>query len=744
MIGLLLEGVSDVSDNDGHIDNEDIMSEIYKPIHTRANGIKIHTTIRVKTACPEQNLLEKVPVVGDGACCFTALIQALELPVNVEGLKDILRKSPYVNHFKPDIDEELNQVGVWDGMTTITLAAMHLNTNICVHLELAKDVCLMAYARDVEQRTVHIHYSTQPYHYDYYRIDHKPSAPPMELVLFNSKIDSEVQTSALEFTTDNNSNVDSTDDKVDIIPRIDIKYDCECMKLNDYNNFKSHDRNLLANTAQKIDQLIDKLNNDNHLMILGSASIEGDMSITMCTTKVKSKFKKISGVDIRHSKFAINPRITHRSFEHESVDFAKTHSFFSDMYMCEGRDINGKPWVNNGLKNIIEKYKRQNDEDVWDRFQLIHKLTWSVTNISDLVECLSHIKSYEFVRVNASGKSSEWFVVAKGLSKFYVDCCVTANKLHTLWSHADACANCQDGRLVAEPTPFHAFSAYHDVQTNCLLGCDTFEKYKDNFIETGHINNIHKSKIPKERSAESFSNAIGRNKISRLTEIGVEDSIATRHDEVMLITKPVESDIRMYVEEHTDFNDFIQTWVKDPKCGLREYHTTIIQPIETPKPIHPPSDSYLALGEMLPNVALDNEITSLNDLSSQIIQGKFNVGKVTMDEVIMPINARRHPVKMVDEYRAAGPGMGLFFSARKPCQTLAVLETRYLNAQQNFPFTNVEKDLARSMVDMFCNEHWRVNRPTMSKFEMIPDHIFDTIYEECLKDMKSKGYAEKF
>lgn len=61
-VGLLLEGVSNVADENGHIDNENIMAEVLKPIHIKKDGIRIYTQIRIKNNRHQHELLEIVPV----------------------------------------------------------------------------------------------------------------------------------------------------------------------------------------------------------------------------------------------------------------------------------------------------------------------------------------------------------------------------------------------------------------------------------------------------------------------------------------------------------------------------------------------------------------------------------------------------------------------------------------------------------------------------------------------------------
>jgi hypothetical protein len=101
--------------------------------------------------------------------------------------------------------------------------------------------------------------------------------------------------------------------------------------------------------------------------------------------------------------------------------------------------------------------------------------------------------------------------------------------------------------------------------------------------------------------------------------------------------------------------------------------------------------------------ALAPDVNAWNDFAGQLVKGKFGTGRVNIDQVIAPVNARRHPVRIDEVFRAHGPGMGLYYPAKRPCQTLAVLGTRYLNLREIYPYGHKEQMLAREIVDLW----WR-------------------------------------
>lgn len=80
-------------------------------------------------------------ILGDGACCFNTIITAFGLNMNVESLKETLEWSGFRAYFAPEIDEELMEVQ-WGGLSSICLAALEFNKNVCIHLQGYETRCL--------------------------------------------------------------------------------------------------------------------------------------------------------------------------------------------------------------------------------------------------------------------------------------------------------------------------------------------------------------------------------------------------------------------------------------------------------------------------------------------------------------------------------------------------------------------------------------------------------------------------
>lgn len=145
-------------------------------------------------------------------------------------------------------------------------------------------------------------------------------------------------------------------------------------------------------------------------------------------------------------------------------------------------------------------------------------------------------------------------------------------------------------------------------------------------------------------------------------------------------------------------------------------------------------DAYRTLPDALGPISAPGDVTSWNELSGQFIKGAFATGKVFVE-------SRRHPISLTEAFRSMGCGIGLHYSAKKPAQTLAVLETRYLNKRVAHPFDKKARDLAKEIVDLWWDEHVR---PEWKRPESFSDADLDLALDVLLKDARAKGYAERF
>uniref|UniRef100_A0A1B6DRE7 Alphavirus-like MT domain-containing protein n=1 Tax=Clastoptera arizonana TaxID=38151 RepID=A0A1B6DRE7_9HEMI len=217
--------------------------------------------------------------------------------------------------------------------------------------------------------------------------------------------------------------------------------------------------------------------------------------------------------------------------------------------------------------------------------------------------------------------------------------------------------------------------------------------------------------------------------------------IPTRMDVPDTVVTPVETVGRNYMAAYPDFMEHVQTWIHDTRLGLREYERMPLVQHVPQRMLHPPRDSHLGASELLGAAAGFPDITSWNWLTSQKVYGKFRTGKIDFDNVLAPVNGRRHPVNLVESYYSAGPGYGLHFSSKKPCQTLAVMETRYLGKKKSFPFGYREMQLADKIADIFFD---RNVKPMSEWVDCFSEADIDLAFDEYYRDAQSKGYAARY
>lgn len=134
------------------------------------------------------------------------------------------------------------------------------------------------------------------------------------------------------------------------------------------------------------------------------------------------------------------------------------------------------------------------------------------------------------------------------------------------------------------------------------------------------------------------------------------------------------------------------------------------------------------------------DATSWNWFASQLVKGTFGPGKLKPDETVAPVNARKHPIDTMEKYCAAGPGLGLHYSAKKAMQTLAVMETRYLNIQKICPFGWREIQLADEITGLWFDEHVRPN----GEVTRFSDDDIEVAITAFSTDAKRKGYSNRY
>lgn len=482
----------------------------------------------------------------------------------------------------------------------------------------------------------------------------------------------------------------------------------------------------------------------------------------MMTETVLENFPEVLTVDPRFTMTNKEKGIYQGSFE--EVDFAGCQVFISDMWMSAlAKKEDGKEkWVNYGLKEVIDKYVRDNPDRDHRNLVLAHKLSWSTTSFHQLAEQVRRSRDYQLLRLRASGRSSEWFLLILGLglplrARRQVTCCSLSRQVGDLWGHAESCSECKLGRIVPTAggglvSKFWQPFSDAEVRVNCAgKSGTTYDLALDTYLKTGKI---HGTKVnhEKDRTKRRF-NAVLQTRSKKAAGTGgasaagetpgtqLDIPVLTRKDEPDLVVGPVETEGRVYLAENPGFSEYLQTWAHDARCGFREVERLPLIPELKIKPIRGTYDAYRTLPDSLGPISAPGDVTSWNELSGQFIKGAFATGKMFIDQVVMPVNARRHPISLTETFRSMGCGIGLHYSAKKPTQTLAVLETRYLNKRTMHPFGKKAKDLAKEIVDLWWSEHVR---PEWERPESFTDADLDLALDVLLKDARAKGYAERF
>nr|QPL17790.1 replicase [Pistacia ribo-like virus] len=619
---------------------------------------------------------------------------------------------------------------------------------------------------------------------------------------------------------------ESTDAEASEIYRTRYQYKSGSHFKLDYNNLKKNTIKTPGNTENKITQVISFL--DNHfkigtkkLVILGAASHKGATNSPM-VCDATSRFNTIHLIDPHfEDKLPQTDTISYYNVAFQKYNKVGDEDLiFSDMYMTNESSIN------NGLRAVINHFKntfKKNTDTIY-----VHKLTWSTTDISDLAIAIRMFSYHTFLRINASGTSSEYYLILRGLNRTEVLTEIIADRVNFMWSHADTCESCRanicndneflniyssvyvncapvegiyekdfyDGGFI-EPVGEFSYDVIENFETkNCffyavqghlteeeiieqkrellsalpLLKTDTREVERlKKLIKKGEINDklillycyIYKIHIKLINKDEIFN--FGKeeyrkvyifyknNHFCRVKPIFKGSGYKLTQELILppnkIHVKEIINDEGVmegydYLKRVPKFFDFLETFMPSLGNRVREVNEPTYVPKLVDKAIHPGRDAYLNVPELLGPLVQETDITALNLLRSQIVKGTFASGKTRIDDLIAPRNARGNIGKVKESFYSYGPGYGLHYTLRKPMQTLAVMESRYLGRTLKFPFGYAEDMLAQTMV-----KYWFVGN--MKKNHEICMPVFDelkidTILNEYFSDVRRKSYDKRF
>lgn len=484
---------------------------------------------------------------------------------------------------------------------------------------------------------------------------------------------------------------------------------------------------------------------ENAICILGGAATFGSRYAKM-TRLVKDTFEKVWSVD---PKFARGVENCVRA-RFQDVQLGNTNIFFSDIW--DDTTALG----NNHLSDVVSWFRRCVPSSRWHRLLLVYKLTWSTTNTVEMAKVIAEFKTFEFLRITTSKASTEYFLLLHNMTEnSLITCCGVGARVNAIYAHAQSCENCLNGRLqMGDSRSFVNIEPWKDVKTNCTpdTGFSLWDESKRIFLRTGkHIGEyMGKKSADVHRTAEAFSSLwprITSQNVQNYKQKSLVDQspglsklelfMQRRTDENMFSVQEVASEGRTELHKDEGYAQHAQTWMHDSRLGLRLYGPVLEVPAIKVAFQQPANDAYLMAGKLLGGMAVAEDATWF---ASQLVKGTFGTGKLKPDETVAPTNARKHPVDTMEKYYAAGPGLGLHYSAKKTMQTLALMETRYLNIQKIFPFGWREIQLADEINSLWSDEHVRPNGG-VSRFT---DDDIELAIAAFLTDAKRKGYANRY
>lgn len=177
----------------------------------------------------------------------------------------------------------------------------------------------------------------------------------------------------------------------------------------------------------------------------------------------------------------------------------------------------------------------------------------------------------------------------------------------------------------------------------------------------------------------------------------------------------------------TNFYDHLNTWLTFPKEDARPLIVGDKVVDIVIKPQQPPKDMYKLVETFVPSAAFDEDSTSMNNYGSQLVQDNFVTGVTLPDLLIMPTNKRNDPVVQEEVYYSIGQEIGNHFPAKKPIQTLQVLQARYFKKQPFFKLGQNKKKLATKLFDKW-----------------FAANIKPGFRDDCFNDLEIQAVIDKF
>lgn len=237
------------------------------------------------------------------------------------------------------------------------------------------------------------------------------------------------------------------------------------------------------------------------ICILGGAASYGSKYAKMATAMVRESFERVWSVD---PKFARGVENCVRA-RFQDTQPGTTNVFFSDIW------DDTAALGNNHLSDVVSWFRRCIPSARWHRLLLVHKLTWSTTNTVEMAKVIAEFKTFEFLRITASGASTEYFLLLHNMTEnSMINCCGVGMRVNAIYAHAQTCENCLNGRLqMGDSRRFVNIEPWTDVKTNCTPdpGFSLWDESRKIFQRSGkHIGDyLGRKSADVHRTADAFA-----------------------------------------------------------------------------------------------------------------------------------------------------------------------------------------------------------------------------------------------
>lgn len=193
-----------------------------------------------------------------------------------------------------------------------------------------------------------------------------------------------------------------------------------------------------------------------------------------------------------------------------------------------------------------------------------------------------------------------------------------------------------------------------------------------------------------------------------------------------------------------DFYDHLNQWLPIPPKLVKELEVgdkdvdIVLGNIDLDYPLEKaPSDAYLLIKELIPPVATDPEIPSLNEITSHLVKDDFTTARTNEADLYVKQNIRGHPMETLKKWYGVGSGLGNHFLSKRKFQTLAVIAKRYDGAIPRRKFDDAAKKFAEQITIAFFNKYY-------TRMPDLQEEDVDLLTQRYMEDCKKRNYNKRY